>query len=407
MPLSSQARFRMSAAVALGLSAVFILSIAASDIQNQIDNAPRVLPVLSNGNPAGYGTWRDFRDYGAPHYGGLGSMINPPLSDAEFKSHFLFGRDKIAEVLACLQFPKTAGRPANRDFAIRCDRHGNPIRWVGAETALLVFLKRLRTRGDAVIQLQSFFGRSEGWISLVFNAVVTFIAAVWVPIKIQRLDERVFNRFRLQDYAKCLWRNGLYIPHVVGFVDGTFHSICRPGGDGYNGTLQQAFYNASKKGHGLQFELITFPDGIIGRAFGPLAGRHHDLYVARKSGLRDLLRTGALKGFRLFGDKAYLGFRTWVLHPFVNALPGSLKAKWNTYTSSYRIEVEHDIGMLYMHAGCLTSDMRLETQVPEDWFQAAVLIVNIHTCVYHGNQTSIRFHCAPPSLVGGGGYMVK
>ena len=158
-------------------------------------------------------------------------MINPPLSDAEFKTHFLFGRDKIAEVLACLQFPKTAGRPANRDFAIRCDRHGNPIRWVGAETALLVFLKRLRTRGDAVIQLQSFFGRSEGWISLVFNAVVTFIAAVWVSIKIQRLDERVFNRFRLQDYAKCLWRNGLYIPHVVGFVDGTFHSICRPGGD--------------------------------------------------------------------------------------------------------------------------------------------------------------------------------
>ena len=54
MPLSSQARFRMSAAVAMGLSAVFILSIAASDIQNQIDNAPRVLPVLSNGNPAGY-----------------------------------------------------------------------------------------------------------------------------------------------------------------------------------------------------------------------------------------------------------------------------------------------------------------------------------------------------------------
>ena len=100
-------------------------------------------------------------------------MINPPLSDAEFKSHFLFGRDKIAEVLACLQFPKTAGRPANRDFAIRCDRHGYPIRWVGAETALLVFLKRLRTRGDAVIQLQSFFGRSEGWISLVFNAVVS------------------------------------------------------------------------------------------------------------------------------------------------------------------------------------------------------------------------------------------
>ena len=100
--------------------------------------------------------------------------------------------------------------------------------------------------------------------------------------------------------------------------------------------------------------MITFPDGMIGRAWGPVAGRHHDLYLAAQSGLRDLLTTGGLKGFRLFGDKAYLGFYDLIIHPIVAAVRGSLQAKWNTHTSKYRIEVEHNIGNLY--------DMRIETR---------------------------------------------
>ena len=131
----------------------------------------------------------------------------------------------------------------------------------------------------------------------------------------------------------------------------------------------------------------------------------HDLYLAAQSGLRDLLTTGGLKGFRLFGDKAYLGFYDLIIHPIVAAVRGSLQAKWNTHTSKYRLEVEHNIGNLYMNCAALQNDMRIETQVPEDWFQAGVLVHNIHTCVYHGNQTAIRFGCAPPFLVGFGGDM--
>lgn len=129
---------------------------------------------------------------------------------------------------------------------------GIPRFLISPELALLVFLKRLRTRGSVLVQLQGFFGRSTGWISSVFNAVVAFIAKEWIPRKVQRLDTRVFNKWRLRDYADRLYQQGLRIPNVCGFVDGTFHSICRPGCDGYKGLLQQVFYSDAKKGHGLR-----------------------------------------------------------------------------------------------------------------------------------------------------------
>jgi hypothetical protein len=191
---------------------------------------------------------------------------------------------------------------------------------------------------------------------------------------------------------------------ISSVFSGTFHATCRPSRDGYKGVTQRAFYSGAKKDHGLVFEMITFPDGIIGRAFGPVAGRHHDGYLARKSALLDLLRQGALRGFRLFGDKAYIGFGAFVLHPYVAAPAGSLQAKWNTYTSAYRIEVEHDIGHIYTRCAILQHDMRLEDEIPESWFQAAVLLENIHTCVYVGNQTAQRLRCNPQTPVG---YMVE
>ena len=75
--------------------------------------------------------------------------------------------------------------------------------------------------------------------------------------------------------------------------------------------------------------MILFPDGMVGRAFGPVAGRRHDLYLARASRLLELILHGALRGFRLFGDKAYIGFGANILHPFVGAAGGSIEARWN------------------------------------------------------------------------------
>ena len=226
--LSSLGAFKVAFATALGLPLPTIVEVIVGDLVEQVENAPRLLPRYSTGNVFGINTPREFQHYGAPYFGGLGSNIRP-------------------EVLAAFQFPRSLDRPADQDFAYMFDADGAPIRWVSQETAFLVFLRRLRTRGSVIIQLQSFFGRSIGWISLVFNGVLNFLNSRWVPPKIQALDRSVFTYFRLKDYEKFLWNAGLYISRCVGFVDGTFHATRRPGRDGHNGQLQRLFYSGAKK----------------------------------------------------------------------------------------------------------------------------------------------------------------
>lgn len=186
----------MKAAVLLGVGYACIRAVLSWDFANQIEN----------GNPAGYNREHEFQDYGAPFYGGIGSNISPPISGAKFKSHFMFGREEIQQVIDCLCLPVD---PAKEGLAACFPyrfHNGNPVRWVTHETAVLIFLKRLQTRGSTVKHLQRFFGRTEGYISEVFNAVVEFITVYWVPRKIQRIDSRVFSSFRLRDYARALWR---------------------------------------------------------------------------------------------------------------------------------------------------------------------------------------------------------
>jgi len=109
------------------------------------------------------------------------------------------------------------------------------------------------------------------------------------------------------------------------------------------------------------------------------------------SGLLALITNGALRGFCLFGDKAYVGFGANIIHPFVGAVAGSLQSMWNEYTSGYRIEVEHVIGNIYSRWPCLQQEQGIETNLPEDWFQAGVLMYNIHVCATRSSQTAIRF----------------
>jgi len=169
--------------------------------------------------------------------------IFPPISDEEFRESFMFGPDKFPEVLACLQLPSTPARAIAglASFPYRFAEDGTPTRWVTQETALLVFLKRLTSRGSTLISLEKFFGRSVGWICEVSLSVLGFLKYRWIPTKVHSLDPSVFDKFRLHDYATCLWRAGLRLPGVVGFVDGTFHQTYRPGRDGYNGQLRDSF----------------------------------------------------------------------------------------------------------------------------------------------------------------------
>ena len=70
----------------------------------------------------------------------------------------------------------------------------------------------------------------------------------------------------------------------IGFVDGTKIDIRRPS------VMQREFYNKYKgKGHSVKHQSVVTPDGLLICFTHPLVGRHHDIYLLRKSGLREKL----------------------------------------------------------------------------------------------------------------------
>jgi hypothetical protein len=147
---------------------------------------------------------------------------------------------------------------------------------------------------------------------------------------------------------------------------------------------------ATNKALGLGFEIVSFPDVTVGRAFGPVAGRHHGLYLAQASGLLAHITHGTFHGFRLFGDKAYV-IGANILHPFVGAVAGSLQTMWNEFTSGCRIEVKHVIDNIYSRWGCLQHEKGIEMHLHEVWFQAGVLMNSIHVCATRSSQTELRW----------------
>ena len=49
-----------------------------------------------------------------------------------------------------------------------------------------------------------------------------------------------------------------------GFIDGTVRPICRPG------EQQRILYNGHKRLHGLKFQSVALPNGLIGNMYGPV-----------------------------------------------------------------------------------------------------------------------------------------
>src|SRR5690348_2464848 len=88
---------------------------------------------------------------------------------------------------------------------------------------------------------------------------------------------------------------------------------CRPSRN------QRELYNGHKRAHGLKFQTVMCPDGIIASVYGPTEGRRHDITLYRLSGVETILQNiFALTGGITFGDLAYPN-RPWLQCPFKGA----------------------------------------------------------------------------------------
>ena len=71
---------------------------------------------------------------------------------------------------------------------------------------------------------------------------------------------------------------------VWGFIDGTIRPCSTPKRD------QRIIYNSRKRLHGLKFQSISTPSGMVANLYGPVEGKRHGSAMLAISGLLPLLQ---------------------------------------------------------------------------------------------------------------------
>ena len=149
---------------------------------------------------------------------------------------------------------------------------------------------------------------------------------------------------------------------VVGFLDCTIHLTCQPS------VSETLLYTGYKKCHGMKFQAIVVPDGMITHLAGPYRAPQNNAGVLVESCLLELMREHAIqpgsaegdplerRHFQLYSDSAYAVNAILVSpHTWVGALTVAEHA-WNTGMGEVCISIEHVFGIVLQdcvmcHAG--------------------------------------------------------
>jgi nuclease HARBI1 len=183
------------------------------------------------------------------------------------------------------------------------------------------------------------------------------------------------------------------IPHTAG----TLRKIYRPT---YH---QRLLYSGHKQTHGIKFQSVIAPDGLIVDLFGPIEGSRHETptFWAKATSFpnSEMPADGSLGPvYSLYGDLAY----PQSLHlfgGFRNPLPGSPEAQWNTLMSQVRRVVEW--GFKEITAQWAFLDIRPRMRIMKSpigkYYVIGCFLVNLRNCFY-GGQISAYFDAMPLSV---------
>lgn len=117
-------------------------------------------------------------------------------------------------------------------------------------------------------------------LCLIFNSVLDFIYQRYR----HRLRNWRMNPFLqpgdMHRYAEAIYNHGAPLQNCFGFIDGTLREIARPK---YN---QRVMYNGHKRVHGIKYQSVVTPNGLIANLSGPFEGKRHDSVMLHGSGLQ-------------------------------------------------------------------------------------------------------------------------
>ena len=251
------------------------------------------------------------------------------------------------------------------------------------------------TRLKDMIQI---FGCSRSAISKTVNRLVYFL---YQRYHAQRFwDAQRLTLAKLQEYEHAISTSCKGINKIWGFIDGTVRPIARPEVD------QERFYSGHKGYHGIRFQAIVTPDGLISSLYGPEYGPVGDWRMWKDCGIAAKLRelfTGTSESdmLYLYGDPAYsLSYGT--LAPFSRRELSARENAMNIEMSSARIVVEWGFGLVrsQFSYGEKKSSQQTGLSAIGAYYIVAVLLTNCQTCLRRRNQISERFNnlIRPPTL---------
>jgi nuclease HARBI1 len=165
---------------------------------------------------------------------------------------------------------------------------------------------------------------------------------------------------------------------------------------------QRLVYSGHKKLHGMNWQAIATPDGLISSLVGPFAGSMNDWAIWRRSGCEDILRTTFQDKpiLYIYGDPAYsnaYGISCPFEHPRGRRFLDPDKRAFNQSLSSVRIAVEQAFGDIqnqwtYTAFG---KGLTAGKQPVAAYFVIAVLLSNCYTCI---RRPQNRFSVQPPTI---------
>ncbi len=205
---------------------------------------------------------------------------------------------------------------------------------------------------------------------------------------------KVSQIFELQNSSE----KGSPYPNIIGFIDGTCRSICRPK---YN---QQQMYSGYKKKHVSKYQSVVLTNGLIGRLDGPFIGRRHDAAIVHLSGILDEMRTFLTNNdgthWAVYGDAGYsnqkfikVGFKKFT----------TLNRKQNDFNrlmSSLRVGVEYGFGKIVQQFAFLDFQKSQKQYLSplKEMFYVAAFLTNCQACIRGRNQVSDIFKSYVPTL---------
>ena len=102
--------------------------------------------------------------------------------------------------------------------------------------------------------------------------------------------------------ADHVFARSVAMQNVWGFIDRTLCAVCQPA------VGQQELYSGHKRHHGLKYQHVMCPNGIVCHMYGPYMGRKHDMTMYVDSDIKKQLphvkgRNG--NQLVLYGDGGY------------------------------------------------------------------------------------------------------